>query len=57
METIDIINNIDQKIIIENVLIMNQKKLLDMIIQLFTTEFNNIQDLTQDIVSVKLNSL
>ena len=35
MDTINIINNFDQKILMENILILNQKKILDMIIDLF----------------------
>lgn len=35
MDTINIINDFEQKILMENILILNQKKLLDMIINLF----------------------
>ena len=35
MDTINIINNFDQNILMENILILNQKKLLDMMISLF----------------------
>ena len=57
METINIINNFDSKIITENMLITNQSKLLDLIIEIF--EFGDLsnQDIVLDkqIVSEYLN--
>lgn len=55
METINIINNFDQKIFMENILISNQKKLLDMIINIF--EFGYLSDkiINEEIVSEYLN--
>lgn len=38
MDTINIINNFDQKILMENILMLNQKKLLDMLIEMFEND-------------------
>ena len=57
METINIINNFDSKIIMENMLITNQSKLLDLIIEIF--EFGDLSNkdiiLDKQIVSEYLN--
>lgn len=55
METINIINNFDQKIILENILITNQKKLLDMIIEIFEHGYFKNISLNEDIVCEYLN--
>lgn len=40
MESFNIINNLDQEILMENLLITNQQKLLDLLIDLFTHQIN-----------------
>ena len=45
MDIINIVNDSEQKFLIENILILNQQKLLDSIIYLFNTEFN-VEELT-----------
>lgn len=42
MDTINIINNFDQKILMGNILVLNQKKLLDMIIEIFESDETNL---------------
>jgi hypothetical protein len=48
METVNIINNFNNDILMENIIILNQKKLLDMIIISFEDSFKNI--LSDDLV-------
>jgi hypothetical protein len=59
METINIINNFDQNILMENILILNQKKLLDMVINVFEKDFADKSDdgLTIYYVKEYFNSL
>jgi len=49
MDTINIINNFDQKILMENVLIMNQLKLLNICKNMETKQLIPIQITTQQI--------
>lgn len=53
METINIVNNFDSKILMENMLITNQAKLLDLIIQIFDSGYLSNKDivLNEQIVS------
>lgn len=57
METINIVNNFDSKIIMENMLITNQSKLLDLIINEFELGYLSNKDIVLDkqIVSEYLN--
>jgi hypothetical protein len=41
MDTINIINNFDQNILMENILILNQQKLLDLIFRVFEEDFKD----------------
>jgi hypothetical protein len=59
MDTINIINNFDQKILMGNILVLNQKKLLDGMIEMFETnktEFSNksIQEIIEFIDTQKI---
>jgi len=57
MDTINIINNFNEKILMENLLISNQKKLTELIIDIFQNDFKNIpiEDLTLEFVKEHLN--
>jgi hypothetical protein len=59
METINIINNFDQNILMENVLILNQKKLLELVFNVFEEDFadKTIGELTVSYVQSHLNQL
>ena len=50
MDTINIINNFDQNVLMENILILNQSKLLDLVIKVFEEDFKEItiSDLSLD---------
>lgn len=52
MDTISIINNLDQNVLMENLLILNQKKLLDLVIKVFEEDFKEkiFEDLSIDYV-------
>ena len=50
MDTINIINNSDQKLLMGNILVMNQKKLLDTIIGMSETDGSELQELLYDIM-------
>lgn len=51
MDTINIINNFDLKILMENILIINQSKLLDLIIEIFESGYLSDKKLNEEIVS------
>ena len=53
METINIIDNYDTKILMENLLITNQSKLLDIIIEIFETGNLSNKELILNIINVK----
>lgn len=59
MDTINIINNFDQNILMENILIMNQYKLTDLVINVFKDDFKNksINELTIEYVKEYFNQL
>lgn len=59
MDTINIINDFDQKFLMENVLILNQQKLLEMVFGVFNTDFKDIpnSELTIEFVMHHFNQL
>lgn len=59
MDTINIINNFDQNILMENILILNQQKLLDLVFDTFEKDFKDkqISELTQDYVKTYFDKL
>lgn len=59
MDTINIMNDFDQKFLMENVLILNQQKLLDMVFGVFNTDFKDIpnSELTIEFVMHHFNQL
>jgi ankyrin repeat protein len=54
MDIVNIINNFDQSVLMENILITNQIKLLDLVIELFETKLKD-KDLNVDLVTNYLN--
>ena len=59
MDTINIINNFDQNVLMENILILNQSKLLDLVIKVFEEDFKEItiSDLSLDYMRNYFNKL
>lgn len=59
METINIINDFEQNILMENILIMNQEKLLEMIFDIFYDDFNDktSEELTIEYVKAYFSKL
>lgn len=59
MDTINIINNFDQKVLMENLLMLNQKKLLDLVIKVFKEDFKEktLDDLSIEYVKNYFNGL
>ena len=55
METINIINNLDQKIIMENMLMTNQHKLLNLIKKIFESEYLEINKMSLDDIIKHIN--
>ena len=57
MDTINIINNVDEKIIKTNLLLLNQKKLTELVIDIFEKDFADIDDniLTVEYVAEYMN--
>lgn len=55
METINIINNLEQSILLENILILNQKKLLDLILDMFENDFGLIPSISENLTIDKLS--
>jgi hypothetical protein len=59
MDTINIINNFDQNILMENILILNQQKLLDLVFRVFDEDFKDktIDELTIDYLKTYFDQL
>ena len=59
MNTINIIDNFDQNILMENILLANQKKLLDLVLRIFEQDFGEKQqdELTNNYVENYLNKM
>ena len=59
MDTINIINNFDQNILMENILILNQLKLLDLVFRVFEVDFKNIpiEELTLEYIQTHFDQL